>query len=111
MFDISDPFMPLLIVCGLAFIIPFVASRFPYFELPVIVLEILAGIVIGNSGFGIITLSEATLPQALMADQWLDFLAMFGFAFLMFLSGLEIDFTLIKTTKIIFDKDKFLPSI
>jgi Kef-type K+ transport system membrane component KefB len=61
-----------------------VVSRAPGRVLPAIVAEILAGIAVGSSGAGIIEETPV-----------LTFLAGFGFAYLMFLSGLEIDFSLI----------------
>ncbi len=79
----ENHFIPLLIVVILAFIVPVVLSRFKRIRLPIVVGEILAGIVIGRSGFQLIRTDDAVL----------DFLAEFGFIFLMFLSGLEIDFS------------------
>ena len=49
--------------------------------IPVVVAEILVGLIIGNSGFNIVE-----------SDMWLETLSTLGFIFLMFLSGLEIDF-------------------
>jgi Kef-type K+ transport system membrane component KefB/Trk K+ transport system NAD-binding subunit len=75
-------FFPLLLVIGLAFIIPLLLSRFK--TVPVVVGEIIAGIIIGKSGLNLVH-SEITL----------ELIAEIGFAFLMFLSGLEIDFSLL----------------
>ena len=77
----SHSFVPLLIVVGLAFVVPLVLSRFRRLRLPVVVGEILAGIVIGRSGLHLVG-----------EDPMLDILALLGFAYLMFLSGLEVDF-------------------
>ncbi len=74
-----ERFVPLLIVLGLAFIIPIVLSRFR--SLPVVVGEILAGIVIGVSGLQLVEHSTV-----------LDFMSDIGLAFLMFIAGMEIDF-------------------
>ncbi|MDA1330088.1 MAG: cation:proton antiporter [Chloroflexi bacterium] len=74
---------PLLIVAGLAFIVPLLLSRLP--AIPIVVGEIFAGILIGRSGFHLVEHDDITLV----------ILAEIGFAFLMFLSGLEIDFTLL----------------
>ena len=74
-------FVPLLIVVLLAFIVPMVLSRFKQLRLPVVVGEILAGIVVGDSGL-----------QLVGHDPMLEILALLGFAYLMFLSGLEVDF-------------------
>jgi len=75
-------FAPLLIVIALAFIVPLLLVRFKRLRLPIVVGEILAGIVIGRSGFGWVTHEEPLLTL----------LAEFGFVFLMFLAGTEIDF-------------------
>jgi Kef-type K+ transport system membrane component KefB/Trk K+ transport system NAD-binding subunit len=77
----SHSFVPLLIVVLLAFIVPLVLSRFKRLRLPVVVGEILAGIIVGQSGLGLVG-----------HDPILEILALLGFAYLMFLSGLEVDF-------------------
>ena len=74
-------FAPLLLVLLLAFIVPLLLSRFKKLRLPVVVGEILAGILVGRSGFGWVE----------GQDPVLSLLAEFGFVFLMFLSGMEID--------------------
>ncbi len=51
--------------------------------IPVVVAEIIVGIIIGNTGLDLVAESS-----------WLETLSTLGFIFLMFLSGLEIDFTL-----------------
>ena len=71
---------PLLLITFLAVIVPVLANRMRIVRLPIVVGEILAGMVIGQSGFNLVTQTPA-----------LDFLAEFGFVFLMFLSGLELD--------------------
>ncbi|MGA7670770.1 MAG: cation:proton antiporter, partial [Nitrolancea sp.] len=77
----DSPFVPLLIITLIAAVMPIVVNRLGGGRLPIVVGEILAGIVIGKSGFDLIHATEST-----------DFLAEFGFVFLMFLSGLEVDF-------------------
>lgn len=72
--------VPLLIVAGLAFGVPILVGHFKKFPLPVVVGEIVLGMIVGRSGFDLIRY-----------DSWLQFLAEFGFAYLMFLSGLEVD--------------------
>jgi len=79
----SLSFLPLLIVIFLAFLVPITLSRFRKLRLPIVVGEIIAGIIIGRSGFGWVQHHEIIL----------DLLAELGFVFLMFLSGLEIDFS------------------
>ena len=76
-------FVPLLLVVLLAFLVPIIISRFR--RVPVVVGEIMAGILIGPAVLGWVHSEEATLET----------LAEIGFAFLMFLSGLEIDFSLL----------------
>ncbi len=80
----SSMLIPLLLVTGLAVTVPLIAARLRRIRVPVVVLEILAGILIGRSGLNIV-----------QHQPTLDFLAEFGFAFLMFLAGLEVDFGLI----------------
>jgi Kef-type K+ transport system membrane component KefB len=77
------PFTSLLIVVLLAAIVPVILSRFKRVSVPIVVGEILAGIVLGRSGFKLVVADEPIL----------DFLAEFGLVFLMFLSGMEIDFS------------------
>lgn len=77
-------FLPLLLITALAFLVPILANKLRRFSIPIVVLEIFAGILIGRSGFNIIE------PSTI-----LDFLAEFGFTYLMFLSGLEVDFDLL----------------
>ncbi len=82
----ESSFSSLLIVIGLAFVAPLFFSRSKY--IPVVVGEILAGLILGKSGFNIIH-----------PNIELDFMAEIGFAFLMFLSGLEIDFSIMGLNK------------
>lgn len=77
----SLSFLPLLVVSLVAFLVPLLLSRFKRLRVPIVVGEILAGIMIGKSGF-----------QLVEHDLILDILALLGFGYLMFLSGLEIDF-------------------
>lgn len=78
------PFLPLLIISVLAFVVPVLASRSRRLRLPAVVGEIVAGILIGRSGLNLI-------PE----DPAIEFLALFGFTYLLFLSGLEIDFEML----------------
>jgi Kef-type K+ transport system membrane component KefB len=71
----------LLIVSVVAFAAPFVLGLFPRLRLPSVVLEIVAGIVIGPSVLGIVE-----------ADQPVAVIALMGLTFVLFLAGLEIDF-------------------
>jgi Kef-type K+ transport system membrane component KefB len=71
----------LLIVAATAFLAPLVLGFAPSLRLPAVVLEILAGIVIGPSVLGWVELDEPVFV-----------LATIGLAFLLFLAGLEIEF-------------------
>jgi len=79
----DQSFIPLLLVVFLAFLVPVLLARFR--RVPVVVGEILAGILVGPSVFGLVHGEEPAL----------ELLAEIGFAFLMFLSGLEIDFSIL----------------
>lgn len=85
----------LLIVVTMAFITPIILHRFKLEYIPVVVAEIIMGLIIGKSGFNLVH-----------QDQWLATLSTLGFIFLMFLSGLEIDFTSFKGGK----KQQILPN-
>src|SRR5215207_6117892 len=74
-------FTNLLLVCTVAFAAPLVLGLFPRVQLPSVVLEIVAGIVIGPSVLG---LAEV--------DASVEVIALLGLAFVLFLAGLEIDF-------------------
>ena len=78
-------FAPLLIITALAFFIPIITIHIKGINIPVIVGEIICGIIIGKSGFDIVH-----------TGPWLNFLSIFGFTFLMFLSGMEIDLSFLK---------------
>ncbi|MFP3854488.1 MAG: monovalent cation:proton antiporter family protein [Anaerolineales bacterium] len=86
----EQTFLPLLLITGLAFAVPLLAARLRRFAVPIVVLEILAGIAIGRSGLNWVQPSNT-----------LSFLGEFGFAYLMFLSGLEIDFNLLGARRIV----------
>ena len=73
-------FTNLLIVVAVAFGANLALGFFPRVRLPAIVLEIVLGIVIGPSGLGWV---DVDVPVSI--------LALIGLAFLLFLSGLEID--------------------
>lgn len=81
----GNPFVSLLLITALALTVPLLTSRLRRLYIPIVVGEIVAGIVVGHSGLNLIETSEI-----------LDFLAEFGFAFLMFLSGLELNFDLLR---------------
>ncbi|UKS66872.1 monovalent cation:proton antiporter family protein [Rossellomorea marisflavi] len=74
--------MSLVIVILVAFLTPILLHKFKLNFIPVVIAEIIVGLIIGKSGFDIVH-----------QDMWLETLSTLGFIFLMFLSGLEIDFT------------------
>lgn len=84
----THSFASLLLVVGLAFIVPLLLLRFRGLMIPAVVGEIFAGIIIGRSVLDIV-------PQD---DLVLDLLAELGFVFLMFIAGMEIDFTGMRLT-------------
>ncbi|MGH2976448.1 MAG: cation:proton antiporter, partial [Solirubrobacterales bacterium] len=49
----------LLIVVAVAFVVPFALGLFPAVRLPSVVLEILAGIIVGPSVLGIVHVDQA----------------------------------------------------
>ena len=78
--DVS--FSGLLIVAAIAVAAPLLVGLVPRIRIPAVVLEIVAGIVVGPSVLGWVTVD---LP--------IQVLALVGLAFLLFLAGLEIDLT------------------
>src|SRR3954451_13259081 len=74
-------FTNLLIVMAVAFTAPLLLGLFPRLLLPSVVLEIVAGIVVGPSVLGWVEVDEAVEAVALL-----------GLAFVLFLAGLEIEF-------------------
>lgn len=81
MAHVETSFIPLMVVIFLAFLVPIVLSRLKGLFIPIVVGELVAGIIVGKSGFGLVPEDHPIL----------GILAPLGFAFLMFLSGLEID--------------------
>jgi Kef-type K+ transport system membrane component KefB len=79
---VQPSFDDLLIVVAIAFAAPFVLGLFPSIRLPSPVLEIVAGIIVGPS----------VLNWA-QDDETVAVMATIGLAFLLFLAGIEIDFS------------------
>jgi Kef-type K+ transport system membrane component KefB len=71
----------LLIVVAVAFAAPFLLGLAPALRIPAVVLEIVAGIIVGPSVLGWVE-----------ADPTIEVLATIGLGFLLFLGGLEVDF-------------------
>jgi Kef-type K+ transport system membrane component KefB len=74
-------FTNLLVVMAIGFGAPFLLGLFPRLLLPSVVLEIVAGIVVGPSVLGWVHVDEAV-----------EVVALLGLAFVLFLAGLEIEF-------------------
>ncbi len=81
--EATSSFLPLLVVIALAALVPLLLGRFRSLTLPIMVGEILGGMVLGQSGLN-------WVPRH---DPVLELLAEFGFVFLMFLAGMEVDLT------------------
>lgn len=75
-------FVPLLIVVFIAWFIPFTLSLLKVEKIPAVLLEMVAGYIVGRFVLHMVK------PDSLLI---LDFLALCGLVFIMFLSGLEID--------------------
>ncbi|MCK5169271.1 MAG: cation:proton antiporter, partial [Bacteroidales bacterium] len=75
-------YLPLLLIIMAAWLIPILLSLFKLEKLPSVVVEIIAGFILGHYFFHHFT------HESIIA---LDVLALSGFIFLMFLGGLEID--------------------
>lgn len=81
-------FVSLVVVVLTAFFTPIIVNRLRINFLPIVVAEILMGIIIGHSFLNLVE-----------RDSILNILSTLGFIFLMFLSGLEIDFKAFKRDK------------
>ena len=73
-------FVGLLVVAATAFVVPIALALTPARRIPAVVLLILAGILLGPSGIGLVVID---LPIQIMA--------LIGLAFLLFLAGMEIE--------------------
>lgn len=80
----ASTYNSLFLVTIVALLSPWLSSRLLRGLVPAIVIEILLGILIGPSGF-----------HLAISTKYVNFMADFGFSYLMFLSGLELDFDLI----------------
>lgn len=83
MVDTRLSFLPLLmVVLVLSFAVPVALAPLRRLDIPAVVGEIAAGMLVGDSGLGLVT-----------EDFVLRVLLVFGVAYLMFLSGLKVDFS------------------
>ncbi|MDC3412282.1 monovalent cation:proton antiporter family protein [Aquibacillus sp. 3ASR75-11] len=78
----------LIVVLIATFLTPILLKRLRLNSIPVVVAEIIVGLIIGKSGFDIV-----------QPDPWITILSTLGFIFLMFLSGVEIDFSIFANKK------------
>ena len=79
----------LLIVALIAVAAPLTANAIRFVRIPSVVLEIVAGIIVGPAGF-----------KWVKVDQPIAVLAIIGLAFLLFLAGLEIDLMALEITNL-----------
>ncbi len=82
-------FWPLLVVAGIAWLVPFSMSLMRMEKVPSVIVEIIIGYLIGSYLLRFASVESIKI---------LEFLALIGFIFLMFLSGLEIDVDQIKAS-------------
>lgn len=78
----SVNYQSILIISVLAFMTPIVINTIKKVKIPYVVGEIIVGLIVGRS-----------LLNIVHDDSWVLFLSNLGLAYLMFLSGLEIDFS------------------
>jgi len=78
----ENSFISVTLVVLVAFLVPVLLYRLKIRAVPVVAAEIVFGLLLGKSGLGWI-----------QEDQWLQTLSTLGLIYLMFLSGLEIDFS------------------
>ena len=90
----------LLMVAVVAFLAPLLLGLSPALRMPSVVLEIVAGIVLGPSVLGWV---KVDLPLSL--------LSLFGLAFLLFLAGLEVELERLRGLLLVFVGSGFLLSI
>ncbi|MGE4485510.1 MAG: cation:proton antiporter [Oscillospiraceae bacterium] len=79
-------YQSILIISVLAFITPMVINSIKKVKIPYVVGEILVGLIVGKSFLNVVH-----------DDSWVIFLSDLGLAYLMYLSGFEIDFSEFKS--------------
>lgn len=95
--DWQGSLIPLFWILSVSFLFQLMVSRLPFIRIPGIISYIIFGIIIGNLNLEIF--------QDFKID-WLNGMGNLGLFFLMFMSGLEIDLSLLKTSKIKSNKMK-----
>src|SRR5262245_26342328 len=93
-------FTGLVLVCAVAFVAPLLLGLLPKLRLPAVVLEILAGIAIGPAGLRWVAIDEPIRVFSLV-----------GFAFLLFLVGLELDLRLLRGRRLTLTVAAFVASV
>lgn len=81
-------FVDISIIVILSFILPIISMKLFRYIIPSVAVEIIAGFLLGKSGFGLI-----------IENNIMDFISMFGLVYLMFLAGLEMDVDMIRDLK------------
>ncbi|WP_368293686.1 cation:proton antiporter [Dehalobacter sp. TBBPA1] len=81
-------YLPLLIIAITAVIVPLILNKIKIITIPIVVGEIIAGMILGKSGFNLFDITDN-----------INFLYNLGFLFLMFLAGVEINLDLISSTR------------
>jgi Kef-type K+ transport system membrane component KefB len=77
----NTSFASLVVIAAIAVAAPLIVALFPKIRVPAVVLEIVAGIIVGPHGLKLVKTIDAPV----------QILALVGLAFLLFLAGLEID--------------------
>lgn len=77
---IGHAWYPLVLVLLLAMAVPLGLSRMRRLQIPVVVGELVVGMIFGRTGLGVIP-----------SNSLLSFFSLFGLSYLMFLSGMELD--------------------
>jgi Kef-type K+ transport system membrane component KefB len=78
-------FISLMFVLLAAFLVPILLSRKSSLQVPIVVGEIIAGIILGPSFLDLVSLDSEVIL----------FIRDFGLAYLMFIAGMEIDFNML----------------
>ena len=78
--DAVSDWSPLVLVLFLALAVPLGLSRLRRLQIPVVVGELVVGMIFGRTGLGVID-----------SNGLLSFFSLFGLSYLMFLSGMELD--------------------
>ncbi len=92
----SGTLYSLLLISGMALVIPILLHKFRPARIPVVVGEIVCGLVVGRTGFNLID----------PGDPFLNLLSLLGFTYLMFLGGMEINFSQLGLSRRVISKQQ-----